>query len=297
MKYVITGSLGNISKPVAEQLVKAGHDVTVITHRAENQSAIEALGAKAAVGTVEDAAFLAQIFAGADAVYTMVPPKWDAPDWKGYIGSIGANYAEAIRQANVKYVVNLSSIGAHLPDGCGPVSGLYRVEQHLNALEGVHVKHLRPAYFYGNLFSNIGMIKQAGIIGGNYALSEKAMPIVHTDDIAKIAAGHLLQLNFSGKTSEYIASDEVSTTQIAATLGAAIGKPELPWVQFTAEQTLQGMTGMGLPEEAAKNYVEMGEAMHSGKMGEDYFNNRPAQLGAVKLEDFAKTFAYAYNAN
>ena len=70
MKFVITGSLGNISKPIASALVKAGNDVTVITSNQDRVKDIQALGAKAAVGSVEDAAFLTSAFSGADAVYT-----------------------------------------------------------------------------------------------------------------------------------------------------------------------------------------------------------------------------------
>src|SRR3954471_1191610 len=110
MKYVITGSLGHISKPLSQALIKAGHDVTIITSKQENAVDIEALGAKAAVGSIEDIDFLTKTFTGADAVYTMVPPKWDATDWKGWIGKIGQNYAAAIKAGDVKYVVNLSSI-------------------------------------------------------------------------------------------------------------------------------------------------------------------------------------------
>ena len=129
MKYVITGSAGNISKPLALQLLKAGHEVTVIARNAANLSVLTEAGAKAAIGSVEDVTFLTETFTGADAVYTMVPPVHASTDWKGYIGIIGKNYTAAIKASGVKYVVNLSSIGAHLEDGCGPVSGLYRVEQ------------------------------------------------------------------------------------------------------------------------------------------------------------------------
>src|SRR5512143_969512 len=128
MKYVITGSLGNISKPVVQKLINAGHDVTVITSKQKNATAIEALGAKAAVGSVEDPAFLTKTFTGADAVYTMVPPTYAATNWKGWIGGIGKNYADAINAAGIRYVVNLSSIGAHRNDGVGPVSGLHLAE-------------------------------------------------------------------------------------------------------------------------------------------------------------------------
>src|SRR5882724_2487428 len=144
MKYVITGSLGHISKPIVTALIKAGHEVTSITSNHDRLKDIEALGAKAAVGSVEDTAFLQQAFAGADAVYTMVPPNFAAVDLKGYIGGVGKNYAAAIKANNIKYVVNLSSVGGHMAEGCGPVSGLYRAEHALNELTGVHIKHLRP---------------------------------------------------------------------------------------------------------------------------------------------------------
>ena len=77
MKYVITGGAGNISKPLALQLLKAGHTVTVIGRNAANLTELTNAGAKAAIGSVEDIAFLTASFTGADAVYTMVPPVHD----------------------------------------------------------------------------------------------------------------------------------------------------------------------------------------------------------------------------
>ncbi len=293
MKYVITGSIGNISKPLAQALVNAGNNVTVITSKKENVLAIEAIGAAAAVGSIEDVDFLTKAFAGANAVYTMVPPKYDAANWKDYIENIGKNYAAAIKASGVKYMVNLSSIGAHMPDGCGPVTGLHRAENALNTLADVNIRHLRPAYFYANLLANLGMIKHSGIIGGNFG--EKPFALVHTADIAEVAIEELLNLNFTGHSIRYIAGDEKTGFEIAKTLGNAIGQPDLPWIVFTDEQSLQGMLQAGLPQEVAKNYTEMGAAVASGEMNADYFNNRPATPGKIKLEDFAKEFAAAFH--
>ena len=296
MKYVITGGAGNISKPLALQLLKAGHEVTVIGRNAANLIELTNAGANAAIGSVEDVAFLTATFTGADAVYTMVPPVHAASDWKGYIGQIGENYAAAIKASGVKYLVNLSSIGAHLPDGVGPVSGLYRVEKSLNTLTDVNIKHLRPPYFYNNLLANVGMIKGMGIIGANFSVAERQFPIVAPVDIAAIAAEELLNLSFTGHSVRYFASDEVSTDKIASVLGAAIGKPDLKWVAFTDEQALGGMIQAGLPEEIAKNYAEMNHSIQTGDMFADYFKNRPTSFEKVKLEEFAKTFAAVYNA-
>ena len=187
MKYVITGGAGNISRPLTEKLLNAGHDVTVIGRSAENLKPLTDRGAKAALGSVDDIAFLKKTFANADAVYTMVPPDYTAPDLKAHIAQVGKNYAEAIRGSKIKYVVNLSSVGAHLSEGCGPVTGLYRVEQALNELEDVNIKHLRPVYFFSNLLGSVGMVKNMNIIGSNFGGPDFTMLLADTNDVADIA--------------------------------------------------------------------------------------------------------------
>ncbi len=293
MKYVLTGSLGNISKPLAEKLVSAGHDVTIISSNAGKTGQIDELGAKAAIGSVEDVDFLSNTFTGADAVYTMVPPHFGATNWKKYIAGIGENYASAISNSEVKNVVNLSSIGAHMPEGCGPVSGLHFVEKALDELDGVNVRHLRPGFFYPNFLNQIGMIKNMGITGGNYG-EGTTLVIVHPNDIAEVAAEELMALSFTGKSVRYIVSDEKTTNEVGAILGKAIGKPDIPWINFKDEDTLKGMLQAGVPEEIAQNYTEMGAAMRSGEMASDYLKNKPSKFGKIKLEDWSREFAAAF---
>jgi uncharacterized protein YbjT (DUF2867 family) len=295
MKYVITGAAGHISKPLAENLLAAGHEVTVIGRNAENLKSLTDKGAKAAIGSVEDVNFLKTAFAGADAVYLMIPPQYAAMDLNAY-QKIGADYAEAIKANNVKYAVSLSSVGAHLPSGVGPVSGLYLAEQELNKLSDVNILHLRPGYFYLNLLANIPMVKTMNIIGGNYGDSDATMILSHPNDIAQAATQALLNLSFKGHTAQYLASDVRSTGDVAKILGNSINKPELPWVGFTDEQAYGGMVQTGMPEGMAAKFAEMGKAMKTGKMWEDFQKNPPQNFGSTKLEDFSNEFAAAYNA-
>lgn len=294
MNYVITGGAGNISKPLSLSLLQKGHQVTVIGRSKANLQELIDAGAKTAIGSVDDVDFLTQSFTGADAVYAMVPPNFGVADWKAYIGTVGENYARAIAASAVKQVVFLSSVGADLSDGCGPVTGLYRAEQALQKLKEVNIVYLRPPYFYNNLFANIGLIKNMGIMGSNFSSPAGKFPIVAPIDIAEVAASYLLNPNFQGHQVHYLSSDETSTDEIAAAIGKAIGKPDLKWVQFSDEQTLNGMLQAGLPEEIAKNYTEMGAAIQSGKMQAHYFDNRPTKLGKIKLADFAAQFAAVY---
>jgi hypothetical protein len=184
-----------------------------------------------------------------------------------------------------------------MPEGAGPVSGLFQAEKALDELEDVHVRHLRPGYFFYNFLGNIGMIKGMNIFGGNASKPHDKMVLVDTADIADAAAEELLTLSFTGKSVRYIASDERTPADVARTLGTAVGKPDLAYVEFSDEDMLQGLKGAGLPEEVAKNFAEMGHALRTGKMNEDYWNNRPQTLGNTKLEQFAQQFAAVYSAS
>lgn len=295
MFYVITGSLGHIGKPLATRLSQEGHAVTVISSNAARKQEIEAIGATAAIGTVENTGFLTETFRGADAVFTMVPPNYGGSDWKAWIAGIGKNYVTAITSAGVKQVVNLSSIGAHMIEHCGPVSGLSQVELAMDAMAGVNVRHLRAGYFYTNFLNAIGQIKHRGIITGNY-MADLKMVLVHPADIADIAAKALADESYLGRGFSYIASDEKTPSEIVSMIGKAIDKPQLRWVERTDTEEFDELVYIGLPEETARNYTEMGAAMRSGEMNADYFRSRPVMAGWRTFESFMPDFTAAYHA-
>ncbi|RYY18319.1 MAG: NAD-dependent epimerase/dehydratase family protein [Cytophagaceae bacterium] len=293
MKIIVTGSLGNISQPLAAELVQQGHAVTVVSSKPDKQAAIEALGATAAIGTLEDADFLAATFAGADAVYAMVPPSYAEPDSRAYFQRIGRNYVQAIGQAGVRRVVQLSSWGAHRDHGTGGILGAHDVEEILAALPGLALTHLRPTSFYTTYYGFVKMIKAAGFLGANCAGSYQ-VALVHPRDIAAAAAEELTNPAApAGRTTRYVASDERTQAEVAQALGAAIGRPDLRWVAFTDEQMRENLLQNGLPASTAADIVAIYASMNSGALAEDYAQHKPA-LGKVKLEAFAQEFAAAF---
>lgn len=290
MKIIITGSLGNISKPLAIALRQKGHTVTVISSNPEKRRDIEALGAIAAIGLLENVDFLISTFKGADALYAMMPPNFGEPDQIAYYHKISSNYAQAVQQSGIKRVVNLSSYGAHLDKGTGFILGAYHTERILNELPGVAITHLRPGYFYYNLYHFIDMIKGQGFISSNFGDNDRIV-LVSPQDIAT-AASEEFETN-TGKV-RYVASSEHTASEIAQTLGTAIGKPHLTWKTITSEEMRSAMEQRGVPAHLIINYVELGASLHSGALNEDYELHRPTAMGKVKLEEFAKEFAAAF---
>ncbi|MVN23371.1 NmrA family NAD(P)-binding protein [Mucilaginibacter arboris] len=296
MKIIVTGSLGHISKPLTKELVGKGHVVTVISSNSEKQKDIEALGAKAAIGSLEDLDFLTTTFTGANAVYCMVPPNnyFDPNiDLVGHYHKIANNYAQAILQTGVKRVVYLSSVGAHLEKGSGIIIGHHDGEGIMNKLSDVAITFMRPVGFYYNLYSFLPVIKNTGMIAANYGADEKLIWVSPIDIAAAVAEE--LETPMTGKKVRYVASDELTGHETASVLGEAIGKPDLKWVLISNEQMQSGLEAAGMNPAIAAGLVEMFASQYSGLLTEDYYRNRPAVMGKVKLADFAKEFAMVYN--
>ena len=293
MKIIITGSLGHISKPLTQTLIQGGHQVTVITSKSDRKVEIEALGAVAAVGSIDDIDFLTDTFKGADAVYCMIPPNFSAPNQVEYYSQVGENYAEAIRQSGVKRVIDLSSYGAHLAKGTGFIVGSYHVEQILNKLPDISLTHIRPGYFYYNMLHFVGMIKASGIIASNFGDDDK-LAMVAPVDIAAAIAEEIVKPNSENQV-RYVVSDDKTCNEVAKIIGKAIGKPDLLWKTFTDEQVQSAMESRGMSASTAATMVELGAATHKGLLREDLDLNKPTEMGKVKIEDFAKEFAVEYN--
>jgi len=294
MKITITGSLGNISRPLTASLVAAGHTVTVISSKSARQVEIEKLGAKAAIGSVEDPVFLKEAFAGADAVYTMVPATL-GEDVIASMVNAGRNYADAIMSNDVKRVVMLSSVGADKDAPTGPIRGLHLVEEIFKGLNDVSVTFLRPGWFYINFYQDIPLIKQAGILGSCYAASTE-IPMVHPSDVAVVAAEELQRMG-KGKNVRYVVADNRTAGEATGLIGRAIGKPELQWIEFSEQDLTNGMTEAGLPLNTAQLYTEMAVGIKTGIIGEDYIKQGKPIAGSIKLEDFVKEFAEGFSSH
>ncbi|MDR7131467.1 uncharacterized protein YbjT (DUF2867 family) [Algoriphagus sp. 4150] len=227
MKITITGSLGNISRTLIEKTVAGGHQVKVISSDPGKAKAIEQLGAKPLIGSLEDPEFLSMSFRDLSAVYTMVPPNFSAPDYFAFSEVIHSNYAHAIQENEIKYVVNLSSIGVALA-GREPIEGYFNLEQILDSIPGLNIVHLRPGMFYSNFYGSVDLIKYREIIGHNLASTVK-MPMTHPGDIAREAFRYLNQLSFQDSKIHYVISDVKTGAEIAEIIGQKSNK-SIHWV-------------------------------------------------------------------
>lgn len=293
--YVITGATGHIGSRVADTLLARGERVRLISRDAARLQRFVERGAEAAVGDLLDVKFLSEAFKGATAVFAMIPPNYGAKDFRSYQNIVGNNIATAIENAGVSHVVNLSSQGADLPRGTGPILGLHDQEERLNGVRDLNVVHLRPTYFMENLLGTIPLIHEKGI-AGTAIRGDLQFAMIATQDIAGRVAGHLLTRNFSGKSYRDLLGQRDLTLQEAFTIiGRRIGISNLKYVQFGYEDAARALVESGISENVAGLFIEMSRALNAGL----FAVNRPRNAEnstPTTIEQFAELFADAYRA-
>jgi uncharacterized protein YbjT (DUF2867 family) len=292
---VITGATGKTGSAVAEALLAKGQKVRVIGRDAAKLKGFTAKGAEAAVGDLGDRAFLTKTFKGADAVYVLIPPNLGVADFRAYQKQIGETIVAAIKGSGVKYVVHLSSQGAHLPDRTGPIVGLHEQEERLNRLDGVNVLHLRPTYFMENLLMNIDLIKKMNIMGSAVRGNVK-FAMIATKDIGVYASERLMKRDFSGKSvRDLLGQRDLSLDEAAAVIGKKLGKPDLKYVAFPYDDAEKGMVSVGLTPDMSRLYIEMSKALNDGLFAVNIPRTKE-NTTPTSIEEFADVFAKIFGA-
>src|SRR6202021_526515 len=258
--YVILGATGNTGSIIADYLLLKGQKVRVVGRDVARLQRFVNQGAQAFIGALSDSVALTKAFSGARAAYLMLPPISSREDQERESDAI----AKAAKESGVPYAVNLSSYGAHVPEGTGPVTGLHSAEQKLNSISGLNVLHLRAAYFMENNLAAIDMIHRTGVFG-HTLLPNLKLPMIATRDVGDYAAERLLELDFSGKqTRELLGQRDLSMTEATAVIARGIDKPGLRYQQFSYDQMEQGLTQMGFSPKKAAVYIEMFKAVNDG---------------------------------
>jgi uncharacterized protein YbjT (DUF2867 family) len=262
----ILGATGNVGGKIADILIKQGEPVRLVARSADRLRTFVGKNAGAFVGDIKNTAFLAKAFAGVDAVFTLIPPDPKAENFMQHAGTASESIARALEIAGVKSVVNLSSIGAELTMGTGPIKGLHLQEERLNRIKGLNVLHLRAAYFMENVLGNIGLIKSRGVIGSAIR-GDLAMPMIATRDIAAFAAERLVKRSFIGSSVRYLLGQrDLTMSESAEIIGRKIGKPGVSYVQFPYEDAEKAMIAMALSPDMSRNYIEMSKAFNDGRI-------------------------------
>jgi len=292
--YAVIGATGNTGRVVAEDLLAAGQPVRVIGRTEDRLAPFVERGAEAAVGDVSDAEFVARACDGVGGVYHLIPPRYDI-DLREWQTTAGKALVAGIRDAGVPYVVNLSSVGAQHHEGTGPIAGLREQEDRFNELTETNVLHLRPGWFMENLYMMLDAIRGTDMLPMPIP-GDLPIPMIATKDIGAEAARRLVALDFDGHhIKELLGPRDCTLSEVAAIVGQAIGKPDLPFVTVPEEAAAAGFEQMGVHPATVATFMEMYRGFGNGRIvaleARSAANTTP-----TTLEEFAAGLAAAYGA-
>lgn len=259
--FAIAGVTGHVGSVVASSLLAKGEKVRVIVRDAGKGEAWAAKGAEVALASLDDAAALTAAFRGAEGAFVLVPPNFAAPDFVAYAKGVSNAIATAAKDAGVRHVVLLSSVGADIDHSNGPIKGLFYAEQALREA-GVVLSAVRAGYFQENVGMAVEPAKAMGMYFNFGTSHDYPIPMIATQDIGKLAAEQLAARPAASEVID-LHGPAYSHGQLAEKLGAALGKtlqvvdiPQPGWI----DALMQG----GVPRHFAELYAEMYGGFGSG---------------------------------
>jgi uncharacterized protein YbjT (DUF2867 family) len=292
--YVVCGATGNIGSMVSEVLLAAGKTVRVIGRDRVRLGPLASKGAEPWPGDLGDTEFLEKVFSGARGAFVLIPPKYDAPDFREYQDRISSSIVAALSKAKVPRIVALSSVGGHLAEGTGPILGLHDFENRLGMLRDSEVVCLRPAYFMENHLGSVPLIRNQGV-NGSPIRPDVSLPMIATEDIADATARLFTEGGFHGHSVRYLLGPrDLTMSEATRILGEAIGTQGLKYVHFSEDDARKTMAGAGMSMSVTEAMLEMQRGFNAGII-------RPTRERSTEnttpttLEDFARSvFARAF---
>jgi uncharacterized protein YbjT (DUF2867 family) len=261
--FTVAGVTGRVGSVVARELLERHHHVRGISHDAARAAAWAAGGGTAAIGSLDDAAFLTRALEGAAGFFALLPEDPFAADFHGERRRMADAMATAIGATHVPHVVLLSAVGAALADGNGPAKDLHYLEGVLRSTRA-KVTILRACWFQENVGAVLGAATHMGIYPNLMLSADAAIPTVATRDVGQVAASLLVAPPAASEVVDVI-GPMYSARDLAAALGGRLGKP-LQIVDVPPPARVGALVQAGLPQSFAEEVAELYACFDAGRI-------------------------------
>ncbi len=200
---MVLGASGNIGGKIVEELLQKDVQIGVVGRSYERLQKFEGK-ADIFVGDISDDEFIKSVLQKATSLFLTVPdnmllnPETTAAKIKSYI-----------EHSPITHIVNISNC---IVKRAGKFTRLVALEQELNKIQEVNIKHLRCANFFDNLNWGINTPYRADL----------KLPYISSYEVAHVAASYLYLRNFSQKSVDALFGEkDYSMKEFATILGLA----------------------------------------------------------------------------
>jgi uncharacterized protein YbjT (DUF2867 family) len=252
--YTVAGVTGHTGSAVAEALHAKGQPIRVVVRDEAKGAAWKSRGAEVAVASVDDEAALTRALSGVKGAYVLLPPDAVTTDFFGSRARMADAIGRAAVKAGLPHLVLLSSIGAHIPKGTGPIAALYHAERSFEKL-GIATTFVRASYFLENYGGVLAPAKNDGVLP-SFLPAHRTHAVVTTTDIGRTAAQALLDGPRGRRVIELSGPADVTPGDVAAALAELLGRA-VNVVEAPLDAVVPTFMSFGMSQHMAEIYREM----------------------------------------
>jgi NAD(P)H dehydrogenase (quinone) len=249
--FAVTGITGQVGGQVARNLLAAKIPVRAVVRDASKGAEWKERGCAVVSADIHDATALTAAFRNAGAVFVMVPPSFDpSPDFRE-AQAIGGILRTAIDAARPGRVVYLSTIGAQAKKP--NLLTQHGIIERALWETPVPITFFRPGWFMENASWDVASAMESGVIPSFLQPLDRALPMVATADIGRVAA-ELMRETWEGRrVVELEGPRRITPNQIAGAFSDLLGRPvKMEIVQRESWESLFRSQGMKNPTPRAQ---------------------------------------------
>ncbi|MFD8307342.1 NAD(P)H-binding protein [Streptomyces sp. NPDC059690] len=275
--FVITTPTGQIGRQVVERVLADEQPARVIVRDPGRLSPEVRERVEVVQGSHTDPGVLMKAFAGAEAVFWVIPPDHSTVNLERHYLDPTRSAREAIVRNGVDRVVSVSTMGRGIEKNAGHLSAA-RAAEELMAGAGVKFRALRPPFFMENLLRQVDAIRDRGTF---FLPSDRnrTLALVATRDIAGRGAELLIDGTWSGQGGVPVVSpDSLTPDGMAEVLGDVLGLP-VRYQQLPIDAYRSMMLENGASEASAQGVADMAVAQNEGAYDEEHRTAQPSPTG------------------
>lgn len=258
----ITTPTGQIGRQVLAQALESEARIRVVVRDSARLSARARERVEIIQGSTDDPHVVSDAFAGADAVFWLVPPDPRAESVQEHILKFVRPLCAALNSHDVGRVVAVSSLGRGVAKNAGQISAIFAMDDLIEST-GVSYRSLQPPGFMENLLWQVETIARQGVFFGPQS-PEGKNPTCTTRDVASSAAKLLLDDSWSGQDDvPLLGAEDLSPADMAQIISQTLHRP-VRYQQIPSETYKSTLTQRGMSAAWAQGLVDMAAAADRG---------------------------------
>ncbi|MFI5707716.1 NAD(P)H-binding protein [Kribbella sp. NPDC051620] len=263
---VITTPTGDIGSKLLNLLLEDSHgeELRVIVRDPAKLPATVRDRVDIVTGSHGDPEVVGKAFAGADAVFWVVPPAHQAVSLDDAYSGFTRAAADAFTTYGVSHVVGVSAVGRGTPMAgrAGHVTASLAMDD-LIASTGVAYRALANPSFMDNVLRQVGSIRENGVFTDTSEPDRRA-PLAATSDIAAVGARLLLDRSWTGSGEvAVLGPEDLSPIEMVQIMSDVLGRP-IRYEHESLDTFAARLAGFGLSDPIVSGMVDMMRAKNEG---------------------------------